>query len=241
MSDDNLVSLSGQPIYRYTDGEKEWEFPKGEECIEEISNHIEKHIGKVRMVFHEIVSDTVHIDIHHVTPTEKYPFHTLITSGMSDLPMKIPQEVNAPAYLELVLTLPTYWQLDQESMQNDKWFWPIALMKYLARFPHKYDTWLGWGHTMPNGNPAENYSDNTKLNGIILFSPMSYPAEFEHLDINQEKTISFVSIAPLYQQEMDFKLKEGGVALLEKLLDANITDIINEERDCVIKKRFGIF
>ncbi|MFQ8729788.1 MAG: suppressor of fused domain protein [Enterocloster bolteae] len=24
-------------------------------------------------------------------------------------------------------------------------YWPIRLIKYLARFPHEYSTWLGWG------------------------------------------------------------------------------------------------
>ena len=29
-------------------------------------------------------------------------------------------------------------------------FWPIQMLKFLARFPHEYKTWLGWGHTIPN-------------------------------------------------------------------------------------------
>lgn len=34
--------------------------------IDAISAHIERHVGRVHMVFHEIVSDELHIDIHHV-------------------------------------------------------------------------------------------------------------------------------------------------------------------------------
>ena len=74
--DDKLVSLSGHPIYRYTDGEKEWESPHGEMAIEEITEHIEQYIVKIEMVYHEILSDTVHIDVHHVKPTENRPFNT---------------------------------------------------------------------------------------------------------------------------------------------------------------------
>lgn len=36
------------------------------ENIDAISNHIEKYIGKIDCVFHEIISDKVHIDVHWV-------------------------------------------------------------------------------------------------------------------------------------------------------------------------------
>ena len=76
-------SESGSPIYRYEDvKEKEFEFASGESSIEEISDHIENFIGKIDTVFHEIVSDQVHVDIHWVKPTKERPFHTLITSGI---------------------------------------------------------------------------------------------------------------------------------------------------------------
>jgi hypothetical protein len=136
----NLVSLSGSPIFTYTDGEKEWQAPHGEECIEEISTHIERHLGEVSGVFHELVSDTVHIDVHYVKPTQERPYHTLVTSGMSDLPMSVPEQVDATRFMELVVTLPEEWLVDQEAFANEAWYWPIRQLKYLARFPHKYDT-----------------------------------------------------------------------------------------------------
>lgn len=33
--------------------------------MERISAHIEKHLGKITHVFHEVLSDQVHIDVHH--------------------------------------------------------------------------------------------------------------------------------------------------------------------------------
>ncbi len=61
----DLVSLSGSPIYRHGDTSP-WAAPSGEEFIQEISAHIEKHLGAVETVFHEIVSDAVHVDVHFV-------------------------------------------------------------------------------------------------------------------------------------------------------------------------------
>jgi len=241
MHKDNLVSLSGDPIFRYSDGEKEWESPKGEESLEEISDHIEKHIGNIEMVYHEIVSDTVHIDVHHVAPTKERPFHTLITSGMSDLPMVVPTEYEAPKHLELMATLPEHWKVDQESFQNEEWYWPVRQLKIFARFPHKHDTWLGFGHTMPNGDPAEPYAPNTRLNGAILLPSILVPEEFWVLNIGNNKKINFLSIVPLYEEEMNLKLRKGSDELLDKFGKYEITDLVDINRKNVAKRKFGFF
>lgn len=239
--DENIVSMSGAPIFRYTDGEKEWETPNGEECIEEISDHIERHIGEVSMVFHELISDTVHIDVHHVKPTKEKPFHTLVTSGMSDLQMSVPADVNSTRYMELMITLPDTWKIDAESFKNEKWYWPIRQLKFLARFPHKFETWLAWGHTIPNGDPAEPFAENTKLSGSIILPPINIPEEFRSLEINKDKVIEFFSIVPLYDEEMNLKLHKGTDSLLDKLDKYGIGDLIITYRKNVAEKRLGIF
>jgi len=239
--DDNEVSKSGDPIFRYTDGEKEWETPQGEECIEEISDHIERHIGEVSMVYHELVSDTVHIDVHYVKPSKERPFHTLITSGMSDLPMNVPDGIESTRFMELMVTLPEYWEVDEESFKDERWYWPVRQLKYLARFPHKYDSWLAWGHTIPNGDPAEPFADNTLLNGIIILPTVNASDDFYSLKINDNKTIEFFSIVPLYEEEMNLKLNKGSDVLLGKFDRHGINDIIIIDRKNVAKKRFGVF
>jgi hypothetical protein len=225
-----LVSLSGSPIFRYTDGEREWETAIGEECIEEISDHIERNIGQIKTVIHENISDTVHIDIHHVPPTIERPFHALITSGMSDLPMKVPSNVDSTRYMELMITLPENWEIGNEQFKNENWYWPVRELRFLARFPHKYDTWLGWGHTLPNGDPAEAFSDNCSFNGVILLPSINVPEEFHTLTINTEKQINFFSIVPLYQEEMNFKLRNGTDALLAKFNRFGLSDIVSLDR-----------
>ncbi|GIU52444.1 hypothetical protein TUM4438_45190 [Shewanella sairae] len=238
---ENIVSMSGAPIFRYTDGEKEWEAPNGEECIEEISDHIERHIGEVSMVFHELISDTVHIDVHHVKPTKERPFHTLVTSGMSDLQMSVPEDVNSTRYMELMVTLPENWEIDDESFKDEKWYWPVRQLKFLARFPHKFETWLAWGHTIPNGDPAEPFADNTKLSGTIILPSVNVPEEFWSLEISKDKVIEFFSIVPLYDEEMTLKLNKGSDPLLEKFDKYGISDLIITERKNVATNRFSIF
>jgi hypothetical protein len=235
-----IVSLSGSPIFHHTEAAP-FESPRGEECIEQISDHIDAHLGKVETVLHEIVSDAVHIDVHLVKPSESFPFARLVTSGMSDLPMTIPGGVEAPVYVELLMTLPGDWRLDQNSFQDEVWYWPVRLLKGLARLPHKYNTWLGFGHTVPNGDPAEPYASSTRLCGAIILPSVTVPDDFHRLRINERKEITFFSVVPLYDEEMNLKLRAGSDELLDRFDRLDISDIVDPLRRNVAKKRFGIF
>ena len=232
----------GDPVYRYTERPTQFELAIGDsENIEQISKHIERHCGPVDGVMHELVSDLVHIDIHTVKPTQERPYHTLITSGMSDRPMITPQgapeEVARCQFAELMLCLPPQWPLDQESWKNPRHYWPIYLLKMLARFPHEFQTWLWWGHTMPNGDPAEAYADNTRLCCALLLSPLRFDREFSQLEVSPEKTIHFLSIVPLYQEEIDFKLNKGAEALCELFDKHQVTELLDVKRVNVCQKR----
>ncbi|SHG50012.1 Suppressor of fused protein (SUFU) [Hydrocarboniphaga daqingensis] len=235
-----VVSMSGSPILRHSEAAP-FEGPQGEECIEQISDHIEAHLGQIETVFHEIVSDTVHIDVHFVKATETFPFVRLVTSGMSDLPMSAPEDSDVPKFVEVLMTLPGNWKLDQDSLSDEHWYWPIRLMKGLARLPHKHKTWLGWGHTVPNGDPAEPYASSTKLCGAILLPSVTVPEGFHKLRIDQDKEITFFSIVPLYEEEMRLKLRSGSDALLNRFDKTNVNDIVDPSRRNSAKKNFGLF
>jgi hypothetical protein len=153
--------------------------------------------------------------------------------------MSIPDGADCPRYLELIISLPDYWRLDQESFSDEKWYWPVRLIKGLARLPSKYNTWLAWGHTVPNGNPAVPYADNTKLCGAAIVLGPSTPDIFRKLKINERKEISFLSVMPLYEEEMNLKLRLGIEELLKRFDDASINDVVDPVRRNVAKKRFG--
>lgn len=236
---DNVVSLSGQTIYVHQDA-SEWQAPLGEAaCLEQISAHIAQNLGEVESVFHEIVSDTVHIDVHWVKPNSHYPYHRLVTSGMSDLPMHVPEGFEGPRHMELMITLPYDWQISEEAFRDEAWYWPVRLLKFLARLPHKYDTWLGYGHTIPNGDPAEPYAPGTALSGCIILPSVSVPPAFYELPVDADKTIAFLSAVPLFQGEMNLKLRKGVDALLDLFDRKNIRDVVDPARADVTRKRFG--
>ena len=111
----------------------------------------------------------MHIDLHIVMPTEERPAITVVTSGMSERPMRSPA---GDLYAELMLVLPPTWPTpDDPDFESPSGYWPYRLLKELARLPHEYDTLLWTGHTVPNGDPPQPYGPNTKLCGALI-APM---------------------------------------------------------------------
>lgn len=199
------------------------------QLIEAITDHVEAHVGTVSSVFHEIVSERVHIDVLTVAPTATRPFFTLVTAGMSARPMTAPPQAPDELLAELVLCLPPEWPLTEEAFTDERAYWPIRLLKTLARLPHQYDTWLWTGHTVPNCDPPEPYADGTLLCGATLLAPVLAPEEFERLE-SARGTTQFLSVIPLYAEELELKLAQGAGALAERLDGIGVTELLDSLR-----------
>ncbi|WP_232697524.1 suppressor of fused domain protein [Brevibacillus daliensis] len=226
-------SKDGTTIYKYEETAS-YAPPAPMEYVEEIVEHFETVFpGRESSVFHEIVSDTIHIDVNIMEPTEEEPFWVLYTNGMSDLPMTIPDEVleNLDEKFdraEVMMFLPASWELTQESVKDENNYWPIGLMKQMARFPHQYNTWLGYGHTVPNYQDYEPYANGTGLNGVVIFQLKEELSEITTKDGNK---INAYFLLPLYKEEMDYKLEHGMDALMEKLSElGNDVLVLNPNR-----------
>lgn len=170
----------------------------------------------------------MHIDVHVVEPTPKRPCLTLITSGMSDRPMAAASDDDR--YAELLICLPPNWPLTQEAFKNDENFWPIHWLKLLARYPHEYDCWLGFGHTIPYGDPPKPFAANTGTCCMLLAPPVSTPREFWELPVNADKTIKFWALVPLFREEMAYKLKHGAGRLLSRFDEHGVNELIDLDR-----------
>jgi hypothetical protein len=236
MSDEKTVSLSGSPIYNHTERKRPFELVTDSENAEKLEQHIEQYAGKIDMVFHEIISDLVHIDVHHIKPTRTRNVHTLVTTGMSDRPMSPPEQMADCKYAELLITLPPDWMISSEAFQDETNYWPVRLLKWLARFPHEYETWLWYGHTIPNGNPPEPFHHSTKFDCAMLVPPLGLSEEFHSFQCNQEKEVHFFSIIPLYPEEVALKLRNGSNALFDLFDKYRIDEVVDLNRRNVAKK-----
>lgn len=242
MSEPSEFTEGGNPVYRHKPREKPFEMAFGDAGhIKLLEQHYEKHLGKVDWVFHELVSDLVHVDVHIIAPRPERNFYTLITTGMSARSMKTPEGAEEYSYGELMLCLPPDWPLEQENFKDENNYWPVRLLKMLARMPHEYDTWLSFGHTIPNGDPAEPYASGTKFCCAMLAAPLTAPQEFWEFKVTPEMTIHIYSVLALYQEEADLKLKKGAEEIFNRFDKEQFSELVMVGRKNVAKKLFGIF
>ncbi len=206
-------------------------------CLEEIGGHIEKHVGPIETTFHELVSDIIHIDVHIVLPGEEREYYTLVTSGMSDRPMHVEVKSEDLRYAEVCICLPAGWLVDQQSLEDENNYWPIRWLKKVARFPHEHDTWVALGHTVQD-DPPEQFASRTDFTGLLIAPAVHAGEAFSRLEITAGKVINFYGVIPLYQEEIDLKLKRGVNALVELLIKNNVTELVNVRRKNLAKRRW---
>ena len=218
-----------------TQDEEEFSNPEvyTEEEMEAVEGHIQQYFGKFENVFHELSSPDIHVDICVVPPSEERDYYTLVTMGMGAHRMNVPEELAEYKLerAELAIALPADWKLDQESMKDEKWYWPIRLLKSLARLPLNCDSWLGHGHTVENREP---FAENTELCTAILIEPQDTEKGSAVCTLPSGEEINFYQVIPLYEDELDYKLAHDEDALRDKM--AGISFIVNPTRQDAITR-----
>jgi hypothetical protein len=153
-----------------------------------------------------------HIDVYTIKRIFKRPsgdeeFYVLMTGGMSDLEMTVPRAAQArdvAPRVELIF----YCAEPREEY--------IATLRWVAHFPRDSKSWLGHGHTMPNGNPPEPFWGSDKLDTLFFLPPIitkdqKLPSE---LSLGGQP-VEFLWVVPLTTAECNFKLKNGFDAILD--------------------------
>jgi hypothetical protein len=220
MGEDDQVIEHGEPDHDMLFG------GGSTETVEAVDEHVEEHLGEIEWVSHELMSDQVHVDVRMVEATKlDRDMRLLVTSGMSDRAMTVPEDAEQSEYAELVTCLPGDWPIDEESVQDPSNGWPIVWTRFLARFPHQHETWLGPFHTIPNADPPEPLGPGTEFCGSMLIPPVELPEEFRVLETEDGREIHFLQMVPLYEEELNLKLYEGAEGLLDRLeaADAPLT------------------
>ena len=204
-----------------------------EEEMEIVEGHIQQHFGAFEHVFHELASPDIHVDICVVPPSEERDYYTLVTMGMGAHRMHVPEELAEYKLerAELAIALPKGWKLKQEDMKDDRWYWPIRLLKSLARLPIASDTWLGWGHTMDNQEP---FAPNTELCAAILTGPQDTEDGSEVCILPSGEEVNFYQVIPLYRDELEYKLAHDADALLDKM--NGISFVVEPDRQDAITR-----
>lgn len=193
--------------------------------LQDIEAHIVERFGMFEIVLHEVASPDIHVDICVIPPCTQRNFYTLITMGMGAYRMNVPEELRGEGIdrAELLICLPPDWKIPDS---DEKWYWPVRWLKVLARLPVSEDCWLGWGHTVPNGEP---FAANTKLCGVLLAYPLSFGEQSVTCVLPNGESVRFYQVLPLYAEELAYKTEYGADALIG-LLDHEFTGVVDISR-----------
>jgi predicted Zn finger-like uncharacterized protein len=250
-------SGGGEPVYRPAPKTSSGKLAKSATpFFDQITRHLETTIGPSSMVFHELISPDIHIDLHFIPPINQpagndHPFgtdhYTVVTSGLSSHPMTL--RPGAPAdlrYAELMIALPPDWpgmqpdgSFDSQVMKDDTNWWPMRWLKTIARLPHSHNTYLATGVTIPTADPAVPFAVNTELCCMLVLTPLLSPKS-RKLIVNDDITINFYALWPLYLEEMNLKLEKGFDALIDALGSGGVrNELIQIDRKNTCRKKSG--
>ena len=151
-----------------------------EEEMESFQEAAEDSFGDTPLVFHEIVSPDIHIDLLLFPPNERCPFYAVCTMGVGAHRMNVPAqdlqeeakeqpELRALMFpgwdrTELIMYLPADWkpmwlQEGASEAEITRSFWPIETMKAAARYMVHARTWYAFSQTFSFGSPFRPGSD----------------------------------------------------------------------------------
>ncbi len=206
-----------------------------QEEIDALEAHISRSFGEFSSVFHEIYSPDIHLDICIIPPSARRNYYILTTMGMGAHRMDVPPELAEfdLERAELMICLPPDWNI---SSREEKWHWPIRLLKSTARLPIEEKSWLGWGHTVSSGSNLVPYAENTLFCGVMLLRAGSFGKRSFICKLPSGSSVNFYLLLPLYREEIDFKLEYGADALFD-LFPQKFIDVVNVRRPNVVTER----
>ena len=159
----------------------------------------------------------------------------LMTNGLSDYAMPVPEKYKERNHAELYFCLPSYWALTTE---NGKWV--IEWIQKLAKHCIEKETWYGIGHTFPNGNPALPLSNTMKQKYLMLNAPYFLEKELSPIQ-TEDKEIHFLGIIPIFEDEMDYKMGKGTYKLLQKIEGKGVSELLDDYRMSCLKSKWRFF
>jgi tetratricopeptide (TPR) repeat protein len=205
-----------------------------EEEMDCIQAHVRRYFGDNKNVFHELVSPDIHVDILVIEPAPGRNYYVLVTMGMGAHRMNVPEDLKEYRLerAEILVCLPPDWKVDEKALEDENWYWPLHWLKILARLPGEQDTWLGWGHTIPSSKP---FAENTGFTAMMLVGPGAFDGKSNECEMPDGSVVNFYQMIPLYEEEVQFKLKTNAELLLRLLGEASM-EYVDIHRQNVCKK-----
>lgn len=200
----------------------------------QISDNINKTLAlKDQRIIHE--NEIYAFKIFHAS-SQDGKFQIIYSEGLAEN-LQSPSEAHETYHrVELYMLLPDYI-----SIEDDK-SWPVKWLNLIGQVPRKHNTWFGPGDTIPAGKPPEPIHSRLKTNHFILSEPHKLAEDlagekWENTFSEGQQPVKMLAVIPVYQREVNFKLKNSGTVLLHKLWKKGYSEEIDLYREVVLRKK----
>lgn len=173
-----------------------------------------------------------------ISPTNKNGNKILMTADLSNFKMNVHEKHIGEEYNELYFYLPSYW--DITDLENPLMNWVFIWLQKLKNHVIEKNTWFGNGHTLSTSKNLMPLSETMKQNHFILAHPLELKEDLAPI-ILSDKKIHFLSVIPIFEDEMDYKQGKGTAKLLKKFEQAKVTEKLDDYRKTVLKNRWDFF
>lgn len=165
----------------------------------------------------------------------KTPITVIVTNGLRNYNMPVPEKLKGLEHTEIYFCLPSYWEW--EDTENPLFNWIFEWIDKLSKFVVESNSWFGHGHTMPCGKERKSLSATMLQNHLLLAKPLLLEDELTPIQVDG-KEINFLSIIPIFPDEMDYKQGKGTYKFLKKLTGHGVTEKLDDYRSTVLRSKW---
>jgi hypothetical protein len=166
------------------------------------------------------------------------PVTVVMTATLSNYQMPVLEQWTGREFTEIYFCLPTYWDFEDYTNPNSSWIYDWIYK--LERFVRDKNTWFGPGHTIPTANPEVPISPMMKQEYFIFLDPILLQKELAPL-LASGKTIYFLSIVPLFGDELDYKMGKGTQKFVRKFIQRKNDEKLDDYRHSILDSRLKFF
>ena len=107
-----------------------------------------------------------------------------------------------------------------EAWNDEANWWPIRLLKGLARYPHENKTWLYADHSILWSDPPQPFASSTRMTSVLLLRPKLIPPDAQVIHVRKNGHIQLWGVYPLHHEELELKQRQGSSGI-ETLFEEN--------------------
>jgi hypothetical protein len=176
----------------------------------------------------EFVAGKVNVAVWTVEPENDEDPKIIFTTGMSELPMTVPDGQEEYQYAELMMFLPCDWPVPPD-LNHSAQSWPWLWLRKIAHYPHENDTWLGDRvTTFSNDDPPQPVDPSCGFTGFLLVTNQGGYVGFPS---DTGRYINIINVVPVYTEECALaKTEDGIVELLERFQSHDIPAALRVNR-----------